>query len=155
MRHRMIVATLALVGVLLSTYLTLYHYGLVGTLVCGTSESCEKVQLSRYAMFLGVPVAVLGLAGYAVLLAVALAGLEGRFAEGPRVTQLLALISGGGVAFSIYLTYLELFRIHAVCTWCVGSAVVVAAIFVVSVVGLRQGSEGSQGSYGSQGRQGP
>jgi uncharacterized membrane protein len=143
MRHRMVVATLALVGVLLSTYLTMYHYGLVGSLVCGASESCEKVQLSRYAMFLRVPVAVLGLGGYGVLLVVALAGLEGRFATGPLVTRLLVLISGLGVAFTIYLTYLELFRIHAVCWWCVGSAVVIAAIFVVSLVGLRQGSEGS------------
>jgi uncharacterized membrane protein len=138
MRHRMVVATLALAGVLLSTYLTLYHYGMVGPLVCGASGSCEKVQLSRYAMFLGVPVAVLGLGGYALLLVVALAGLEGRFADGPRVTQLLATISGGGVAFSIYLTYLELFRIHAVCKWCVGSAVVIAAIFVASLVGLKR-----------------
>ncbi|MFI5280398.1 MAG: vitamin K epoxide reductase family protein [Gemmatimonadales bacterium] len=138
MRHRMVVAALALAGVLLSTYLTMYHYGMVGPLVCGASESCEKVQLSRYAMFLGVPVAVLGLGGYALLLVVALAGLEGRFAAGPHVTRLLALISGGGVAFSIYLTYLELFRIHAVCRWCVGSAVVITAIFVASLAGLRR-----------------
>jgi uncharacterized membrane protein len=134
----MVVATLALLGVLLSTYLTMYHYGLVGPLVCGASESCEKVQLSRYAMFLGVPVAVLGLGGYAALLGLALAGLDGRFAEGPRITRALAVISGVGVAFSIYLTYLELFRIHAICKWCVGSAVVITAIFVASLVGLRQ-----------------
>ncbi len=138
MRHRMVVATLALVGVLLSTYLTLYHYGLAGSLVCGASESCEKVQASRYAMFLGVPVAVLGLGGYLVLFALALAGLEGRFAAGAQITRLLALISGLGVAFTAYLTYLELFRIHAVCRWCVGSAVVIAAIFVVSLAGMRR-----------------
>ncbi len=138
MRHRMVVATLALVGVLLSTYLTLYHYGLMGSLVCGASESCEKVQLSRYAMFLGVPVAVLGLGGYLVLLVVALAGLEGRCAAGARVTRVLTLISGLGVAFTAYLTYLELFRIHAVCRWCVGSAALIAAIFVVSLAGMRR-----------------
>lgn len=138
MRPRMVVATLALAGVLLSTYLTLFHYGLMGPLVCGASESCEKVQLSRYAMFLGVPVAVLGLGGYVVLLVVAIAGLEGRFAAGTAVTKLLALISGLGVAFTIYLTYLELFKIHAVCRWCVGSAVVIAAIFVVSLAGMRR-----------------
>jgi uncharacterized membrane protein len=89
-------------------------------------------------MFLGVPVAVLGLGGYAVLLALALAGLEGRFAAGPRITRLLAVISGGGVLFSIYLTYLELFKIHAICKWCVGSAVIIAAIFVASLAGLKR-----------------
>jgi uncharacterized membrane protein len=138
MRHRMVVAALALVGVLLSTYLTLYHYGFVGALVCGANEACEKVQLSRYAMFYGVPVAVLGLGGYLLLLVVALAGLESRFAQGHRVTQLLAMISGLGVAFTIYLTYLEVYEIHALCRWCMGSAVVITAIFVASLVGLRR-----------------
>jgi uncharacterized membrane protein len=81
---------------------------------------------------------VLGLGGYLVLLVVALAGLEGRFAAGARVTRLLTLISGLGVAFTAYLTYLELFRIHAVCRWCVGSAALIAAIFVVSLAGMRR-----------------
>lgn len=141
MRHRMLVAALALVGVLLATYLTLYHYGFVGALVCGANESCEKVQLSRYAMFLGVPVALLGLGGYLLLLVVALAGLESRFAVGHGITQVLAMISGFGVAFTIYLTYLEVFEIHALCRWCMGSAVLIIAIFVASLVGLRQGSK--------------
>lgn len=140
MRHRMAVALLALLGALLSTYLTLYHYGLIGSLVCGGAQSCGKVQASRYALFLGVPVAVIGLAGYGCLLAVALAGLQGRFAAGAGATKLLALVSALGLAFTIYLTYLELFRIHALCRWCLGSAVIIAAIFAVSLRGMRTGS---------------
>jgi uncharacterized membrane protein len=52
------------------------------------------------------------------------------------------MISGLGVAFTIYLTYLEVYEIHALCRWCMGSAVVITAIFVASLVGLRQGSKG-------------
>ena len=141
MRHRMVVATLALVGVLLSTYLTLYHYGLTGPLACGGAESCEKVQASRYALFLGVPVAVIVLGGYLGLLVVALAGLQGRFADRAGMSRLLVLLSGVGVLFTLYLTYLELFRIHAVCKWCVGSAAIIAAIFGVSIAGVRQGNK--------------
>jgi uncharacterized membrane protein len=137
MRHRMIVAALALLGVLLSIYLTLFHYGLTGPLVCGASEACEKVQLSRYALVFGIPVAVLGLGGYLALLVIALAGLEGRFAPGPGVTRLLALVSGAGVVFTAWLTWLELFRIHALCRWCVGSAVIIVLIFAASLAGLR------------------
>ena len=136
MRHRMVVAALALLGVLLSIYLTLYHYGLTGPLVCGGTGSCEKVQLSRYAVVLGVPVAVIGLGGYVALLVIALAGLQGRFAPGPSITRLLATLSGIGVAFSAWLTWLELFRIHAICWWCVGSAVIITAIFVTSLTSL-------------------
>ena len=103
---------------------------------------CERVQTSRYAMFLGIPVAVIGLGGYVVLLAVALAGLQERFAANAGPTKVLVLLSGGGVAFSAYLTYLELFTIHAICRWCVGSAVVIALIFGASVVGLKEVKRG-------------
>jgi uncharacterized membrane protein len=137
MRHRMAAGTLALVGLLISAYLTMSHYGLTGPLVCGGSGSCEKVQASRYAVFLGVPVAAIGLGGYVVLLAVALAGTHERFAARSGPTRLLVMFSGLGVAFSAYLTWLELFRIHAVCRWCVASAAVIAGIFVVSLVGMR------------------
>jgi len=74
MRHRMAVAVLALLGLLVSSYLLLYKMGIVGTLVCGGSGACERVQNSSYAQFLGIPVAVYGVGGFATLLLVALAG---------------------------------------------------------------------------------
>jgi uncharacterized membrane protein len=138
MRHRMVVAVLALLGLLMSIYLTLYHYGLTGPLICGGADTCERVQASRYAVFLGLPVALIGAGGYLALLVVSLAGLQGRYAEGPRTTRLLALLSGAGVLFSAYLTWLELFRIHAVCRWCVVSAGVITVIFVASLLGLKE-----------------
>ena len=48
------------------------------------------------------------------------------------------LLSGGALLFSAYLTYLELFVIHAICRWCVGSAVIITAIFVLSLLDARR-----------------
>jgi uncharacterized membrane protein len=85
------------------------------------------VQSSDYAELAGVPVAVLGTIGYALILASLLVpGDAGRFAG-----ALLGLV---GVGFSVYLTYLELFVIDAICQWCVASAVVMAALAAVTVI---------------------
>jgi uncharacterized membrane protein len=138
-RHRQIATLLALAGLLLSCYLLLHRLGYMGELVCGPNGGCETVQASRYSAFLGIPVAAYGVAGYLSLLVVGMAGLQGRWAESAGPTKLLVLLSGLGVAFTIYLTALELFVIHAICRWCVGSAVIIVLLFVVSMLGLKQG----------------
>lgn len=140
MRHRQIAAIFALAGLLLSTYLLLQRLGYLGALACGASGGCERVQASRWSEFLGVPVAGWGLAGYLGLFIVAMAGVQPRWAERAGPTRLLVLLSGIGVAFTMYLTGLELFVIHAVCRWCVGSAVIIVAIFVASLAGVRRAS---------------
>jgi len=137
MRHRMAVALLALGGLLLSVYLTMYHAGMVGALACGGEGSCERVQLGPWGQLMGIPVAAYGIGGYLALLVIALAGLQPRFEHSLAPTRLLALVSGGGVAFTLYLKYLELFVIHAVCRWCVVSAVLIGAIFLISLLSLR------------------
>jgi len=136
MRHRMAAAVLALCGLLVSTYLLLYKLGVIGSMVCGAANPCERVQASRYSMLLGVPVAAYGVGGYVVLLALALAGLQASQASRPAITRWLAGLSALGVAFSLYLLYLELFVIHAVCRWCSVSGVLILAICAVSLGGL-------------------
>lgn len=133
--HRQAVAVLALVGFLVALYLWLYTIGVIGALQCGTGD-CERVQTSRYADFLGLPVAFYGVAGYAAIFAVSLAGLQPRYLASRGPTRLVAALATIGVLFSVYLTYLELFVIHAVCWWCVVSAVIIAAIWVVSLVAV-------------------
>jgi uncharacterized membrane protein len=133
----MAIAVLALVGLLAYTYLLLYKLGVVGSLVCGGSGACERVQNSPYAEFLGFPVAAYGIAGFAALLALALAGLDERWAAHPGPSWLVAACSGIGVLFAIYLTYLEIAVIHDICKWCVGIAVTVTTIFIVSLLGAR------------------
>lgn len=142
MRHRMAVAVLALVGLLLSTYLLLYKLGFTGPLVCGAAGSCERVQTSRWGVLLGLPVAAYGVGGYLAILGVALLGLQERWQDRAKPTRWLVWLSGAGLAFTLYLKYLELFRIHAICRWCVVSAVLITAIFVLSLVGMRREASG-------------
>ena len=133
MTKRMLIALLALCGVFLSLYLTLYKAGMIGTLACGTGE-CETVQLSRWATFLGLPVAAWGVAFYLAVLALSLLGVQERFADSRGFALGLVLVTGWGVLFSLWLTYLELFVIHAICRWCVGSALMTVVLFVLAVM---------------------
>ena len=116
------IAGLALLGLAISVYLTYVHYAGIEP-VCSSISNCERVQNSEYADLVGIPVAVLGIAGYAAILA----SLRMRV----EVTALLAYLA---VAFSAYLTWAEVFRIEAICQWCVASAVVTLAIAVLATV---------------------
>jgi uncharacterized membrane protein len=138
MIHRMITATLALAGFFVALYLSLWKLGVVGSLACGTG-GCEYVQTSSYAVVRGVPVAFYGVAGYLALLGVSLAGLQPRWADRREPTLVLLTLSGLGVAFTAYLTYVEAAVIHAWCQWCLASAGISTAIFVASMLGLRGG----------------
>jgi uncharacterized membrane protein len=125
-RLRPAIALLAVVGLGIGGYLTYVHYAGIKP-ICAASGGCEKVQNSRYAEVAGVPVALLGLIGYALILVTAL--IRG---DVPAIAgSFLAL---AGLGFSVYLTYLELFEIHAICQWCVASAVVMAALAVLTVL---------------------
>ncbi|MEE8477423.1 MAG: vitamin K epoxide reductase family protein [Gemmatimonadales bacterium] len=137
----MAAALLSLVGVFVSSYLYLYKIGKIGTLACGTG-GCEAVQTSEWARFLGVEVSLIGLLGYLGLLLVALAGLQPPLEARRGVALLLVAMSGLGVAFAIYLTALEVFVIHAICRWCVGSAVIILLVLLVSLQDLRRAPAG-------------
>lgn len=137
MKYRMAAAVLALAGVFLAAYLYLYKIGRIGTMVCGTG-SCETVQLSRWSRFMGVEVSLIGVLGYLGLLVLALVATRPALESVRWPSRWLALLSGIGVAFALYLTGLELFVIHAICRWCVGSAFIITLIFVVSVLDLRR-----------------
>ncbi len=125
-RLRIAILVLALIGVGVAGYLTYVHYeGL--KVLCLSSGGCETVQASRYAKLDGVPVAVLGLAGYVGILAsLAVRGEMGRVAG-----FAVALI---GFGFSMYLTYRELFTIKAICQWCVSSAVLMTLLAVLTAI---------------------
>jgi uncharacterized membrane protein len=137
MRHRQAVALLALVGFFVALYLWFYKIGVIGNLQCG-SGSCEYVQTSAYGSLFGVPVAFYGVVGYAVLFGVALVGLQPRFLASPGPTRAIAALSTGGVLFTLYLIYVELFVIQAICRWCMVSAGIIAAIAVVAWWGMAQ-----------------
>lgn len=137
MNLRMGAAVAALAGLFVSAYLWLYKLGAIGTLACGTG-GCETVQLSPQSKFMGVEVAAIGAVGYAVLLALTLASLQPRWASSRRLLEVIAFLSGGAVLFTLYLKYLEFFVIHAICRWCVGSAILIVAFFTLILLELRR-----------------
>ena len=132
----MIVAALALAGIFISIYLTLYKLGVIGELSCSIG-SCETVNSSRWSVFFGLPVAAWGLLFYLDVFVLALAGTIPRLENVWLISVVLAAQAGIGVLFSAWLTYLELAVIHAICIWCVTSAVLVLLIFGVSVADLK------------------
>src|ERR1035437_1753499 len=135
----MVIAILSLAGVFLATYLTLYKLGYVEALACGTG-SCEVVQASRWSRLWGQPVALWGAGFYLAMFALSLAGSVGRLAGSRLVGTGLALMSGWGVLFSGWLTYVELAKLHAICRYCVISAGLVVLILVLSVLDARSPS---------------
>jgi uncharacterized membrane protein len=124
-RRGMLVLTVIGLGV--AIYLTYVHYS--GTKpACTAGASCLKVQTSQWSKLGGVPVALIGLIGYIAILASMLAPDR----EESRLTTLgLTLI---GFLFSGYLTYRELFSIHAICEWCASSAVILTILLVCAVI---------------------
>jgi uncharacterized membrane protein len=116
--------TLALTGLGIATYLTVVHYT-GGNPVCTSGHGCETVQHSRYAKLAGIPVAVIGLAGYAVASLLVPAELA---------TLAAARFSITGLAFSAYLTYREIFTIKAICQWCVASALIMAVLAILATL---------------------
>ena len=118
--------TLGLAGVGIAGYLTYVHYAGLHP-VCGISHGCETVQTSSYASLFGIPVALLGLITY--LLVLVSLGMRGERAllGGYALTAI-------GFAFSVYLTYREVFTIHAICSWCVSSAIVFTLLAIVATL---------------------
>ena len=141
MKYRMGTALLSLAGVLVSAYLWMFKHGYIGSLACGTG-GCATVQFSEYSKFLGVDVALLGFVAYALLLGLAMLGLQPAWQERREPARAALLFSAGGVLFAGYLTWLELFVIHAICRWCVASAVIIVLVFLLQLLDHRRLARG-------------
>ena len=125
---------LAVLGIGVTAFLTILHYGRI-TVPCSTSGNpCEVVQTSIYSHILGVPVALLGLIGYI--------GITASLLAPDRDTVRLATLGLTlfGFAFSGYLTYREAFTLHEYCEWCLSSAGMVTLLFIGAVVRYVRGS---------------
>jgi uncharacterized membrane protein len=123
-RLRVAILVLTAIGIGIASYLTYTHYAGI-KVACLSSGGCETVQASKWSKVDGVPVALLGLIGYVlILLSLAVRGDIGRIGAFG-----LALV---GFLFSAYLTYRELFTIHAICQWCVSSAVIMTVLLVLT-----------------------
>lgn len=118
-------------GLAVAAYLTVVHYR-AELLVCAVG-GCHTVQKSPYAELMGIPVAVLGLGMYLVLAAL-LFLRQVRPARGEQIGLAIFGLALAGTVFTIYLTYLELFVIHAICQWCVLFAIITWLLTLVEGV---------------------
>lgn len=128
---------LALAGLAVSLYLLTVHWGWWAAVCLGVGN-CEVVNTSIYSELLGIPVALLGALTYAALIVLSLLVWRDIFAQEARTLRFLA--AAIGVAFSAYLTYIELFVLREVCPWCVTSAILITLIAVLTVWELRVSS---------------
>jgi uncharacterized membrane protein len=118
---------LAVIGLGVAIYLTYIHYAGIKP-VCTAGTSCLKVQSSVWSKLAGVPVALMGLIGYVGILgSLVLPDRE----QTRQATLVLTLI---GFGFSGYLTYRELFSIHAICEWCASSAVILTLLMICAAI---------------------
>lgn len=131
--YRISIALVA-IGLAVSVYMTVYKYT-ENSAMCLGSGDCSVVNASRYSEFYGIPVAVIGIGGYAALLA-ALA-LEARNAFFKQNGTLLVFgMSLTAFLFTIYLVYLEIWILKAFCPFCITSQVAMTAMFVLSIIRL-------------------
>ena len=142
-RNRMAIALLSLVGFFIAVYMLLYKLGVIGTLACGAGGSCDTVQSSSWAIFLGVPVPAWGVVGYGAIFVASLAGLQTRGRADLWVARSLLGLATGAFVFSAYLAALEAFVIHAWCRWCIVSAVLATLIFLCSLAEIGRLGSGS------------
>jgi uncharacterized membrane protein len=131
---RIVMIAIATVGLGVASYLTYVHYSGIPPL-CSAGGSCLEVQTSIYSKLAGVPVALMGLIGYIAILGSLL--LPER--EESRLATMVFTVVGFG--FSAYLTYRELFSIHAVCEWCASSAVMLTVLACLAVWRFLRGEE--------------
>jgi uncharacterized membrane protein len=126
--------SLSFVGVVLASYLTWVHFD-TGSLVCGLGD-CHTVQASEFATIGPIPVAVLGLAMYATVLACNLVIRSKPESELPATIVAFAVALCGSV-YALYLTWIEVAVIDAICQWCVVSAGLTLLLTVVQAMLLR------------------
>jgi uncharacterized membrane protein len=130
---------LTAIGLGVASYLTYVHYAGIKP-ACTAGESCTKVQTSIYSDLAGVPVALIGLIGYVAIMASLLAPEN----ETTRFATVALTVVGFG--FSAYLTYRELFSIHAICEWCVSSAIIMTLLMCLAIWRFLRGDVGAKGA---------
>ena len=126
---RLAIAFFATLGIGVATYITVVEGGGGAPACFAGGTGCETVAASSYSHVAGINIAIFGIVGYVALLATAFFANDlarfGGFA-----------IALGGFGYSVYLTYLELFTIEAICQWCVASAILMTILFVLNATRL-------------------
>lgn len=117
---------LSAVGLVLSAYLAYLHFTEAQAAFCAAGSECDAVRQSGFSTMMGIPVAVFGIFGYALIIVFTLISISKR-----QRWLYLYVFALSGITFSAYLTYVELFVIKAICTYCIVSALIITAIFLM------------------------
>jgi uncharacterized membrane protein len=125
---------LTIIGLLVSIYMTIYKITSNDSMCIGSGD-CKTVNASRYAEVYGIPVAVLGIAGYSAILAVLLLERKPGFFQ-QNGTLIFFGLSLTGFLFTLYLIFVEVALIRAYCPFCITSQTAMTIIFIISVIRL-------------------
>jgi len=130
-RILLVIAVLAVAGMIVSSVSLYHHYGTDPGSFCDLGENfnCDIVNRSAYSVVLGIPVALIGIIGYGLLLALAT-----LWRNKPEAPAMLLIGSLGGLGFALYLTYVEGFVLGAWCILCLSSLAMISAITVLSLL---------------------
>ena len=127
--------TLASLGILVSIYMTIYKWTSNNAMCLGSGD-CSTVNASPYSEVYGIPVALVGVLGYSSILGLLLLqDRAGKFFE-QNSTMAVFGLSLTGFAFTIYLIYLELFVIKALCPFCITSQITMTILFIITLIRL-------------------
>lgn len=129
------ILVLACIGILTSGYATYLHYKPTDSSFCNFSEefNCDVVNKSTYAELLGIPVSLIGIAGYLALALLSFAAPTNR-----NASLLLLIGSLTGLAFSLYLTGIEFFVLSTFCIVCIASQLVILALVVLAIINFKR-----------------
>ncbi|HEU5063446.1 MAG TPA: vitamin K epoxide reductase family protein [Solirubrobacterales bacterium] len=123
------IAFFAAIGIGVATYIAIAEAGGDAPACLAGSTGCRTVAESSYSRVAGINIAVFGIVGYVLLLASAFFANDAARLGG-------FVVALGGFGYSIFLTYIEIFKIEAICQWCVASAVLMTIIFLLQATRL-------------------
>ncbi|HET7143342.1 MAG TPA: vitamin K epoxide reductase family protein [Anaerolineales bacterium] len=125
---------LGTLGLLVSIYMTVYKLTSNDSMCLGSGD-CSTVNASRYSEVNGIPVAAIGIIGYAAILALQYLESRNRFFE-QNGTLIIFGMALTGFIFTVWLVYVEIALLKAICPFCVTSQVAMTLIFIIAVMRL-------------------
>jgi uncharacterized membrane protein len=128
-KSRVVILILSFLGMTVSLYLAYLYFSESESLFCLVGSGCDTVKQSPYSQILGIPVSLLGVIGYSLIFIFSLFSISYR-----ARWILLYFLSLAGVTFSLYLSYIELFVIKAVCAYCLSSTVIIVLILIMLLI---------------------
>ncbi|MBA4376910.1 MAG: vitamin K epoxide reductase [Anaerolinea sp.] len=139
MRNQTIIITwiAAIIGVFDSAYLAYVKFAQSSIYCTPGLGDCVSVNSSQWSVIWGIPVAIFGIATYLAVIGLLLLAQKIHFMRSYAIYFIFG-IGLFGVLYSLYLTYIEFFVLHAVCQWCILSAICITTIFIATIIRLKE-----------------